>query len=335
MSHAHPSQSAGADRARQSPAPLIVSSREVARLHAESQLRRAHERGTLHRLARGAYIDAAQWEALSPDERYRARVRAATILAGEDRQLSHDSAAALLHLPTIGPWPNAIHVTSHVRKGGVSRAGIQWHGIGMDAAAIDLDGVPVTSLARTVVDMACTTTMVRAVAMADDALRPPRPGDPRWGWGLVVPTRDELEAQIDARAPLRGSRRGAATIRFADGKSGSPSESVFRVQFHALGYPPPVLQHRVFDSAGFVGDLDFWFPQFGLGVEIDGLAKYSDGRRYQRDLDAWEIFKLEKSRENRMRDALHRFTRLDASIALDRRAIAVHLKPFGLIPSRG
>lgn len=314
--------------------PAIILSREVARLGSEPQLRRARDLGQLHKLAPGAYVDTNVWGSLSHDDQYRLRVRAFALLAPPDRQFSHSSAAAMLRLPTVGPWPREVHVTAERGDGGVTRKDLRWHGIGTDAQALNVEGVMTTSLARTVVDLACSSTFVAGVVAADDALRKPQEGDPRWGWDLPVPNRGDLDEQLTMRLPMRGSRSGFAIINFADGLSGSAAESEYRVQFHTLGFPVPVLQHPVFDAAGLIGYLDFWFPTIGLGLEIDGAAKYSASRRYQRDLDPWTLLKREKKREDRLRNVLPQFTRMEAALAPNRRAIAVHLAPFGLVPQR-
>lgn len=128
---------------------------------------------------------------------------------------------------------------------------------------------------RTCVDLACASTFTRGVIAADDALRSSQPGDPRWGWRVAPPTKDDLRRNLLERLPTRGSRIGAEVIDFADALSGSAAESEFRVQFRALKYPKPTLQHPVFDRAGLIGYLDFWFPTLGLGVEVDGAVKYS------------------------------------------------------------
>lgn len=131
------------------------------------------------RVATGVYIDSAEWNALDRDARYRTRVRSAALRSSHGTQFSHDSAAALYRLPSIGSWPQQVHELTVRSAGGTSRRGIRRHGLGLDDDPRLIGEVSVTSLARTIVDLSCTTSFVRAVAMADVALREPRVGEIR------------------------------------------------------------------------------------------------------------------------------------------------------------
>jgi hypothetical protein len=312
--------------------PTLILSREAARLGALGELRSSIERGDLHRVRRGAFVSGTEWGTLPADARYRTVVRAAALLSPPGRLFSHDSAAAMFRLPSIGAWPSVVHVTAGPRGGGSARAGIRWHSFADDPSSLVINGVRVTSLARTLVDIATSTPFVRAVAMADDALRATRAGDPRWGWGVATPTRDQLLTALDASCPRPGSVRAHAALEFSDGGSGSPNESVCRVQLHALGLPMPVLQHPLFDEHGLIGVLDMYWPHLRLGAEIDGASKYGPDRRYGRDLSPHQLLLNEKKREDRMRAALESFTRLDSALVADRRALGSHMAKYGLVP---
>jgi len=86
--------------------------------------------------------------------------------------------------------------------------------------------------------------------------------------------RATLEAEFAALTAAR-SKAGIA-IAMGSALSGSPAESVCRVRFRELGVPEPVQQH-VFARAGSeTAVVDFWFPDQGVVVEVDGRAKYED-----------------------------------------------------------
>jgi hypothetical protein len=79
--------------------------------------------------------------------------------------------------------------------------------------------------------------------------------------------------------------------------SGSPRS---RALIHVLGLPAPVLQHAFYDSDGFIGRTDFFWPEYGVIGEFDGDAKYLED-----DLlggsTAREAVLAEKKREDRLR----------------------------------
>lgn len=290
--------------------------------------------GLLTRVVIGVYMLRAEWQAMDADERYRARVRAIALTSPPGTQFSHDSAAAMMFLPSLQPWPSKAHQLTPRGPGGTSNTLITRHGMGLDPRGLDIDGVTVTSLARTLVDMSCTTPFVRAVAMVDDGLRAPRRGDPRWGLGIPAVTKDDLYAEMETLAPYRGLVKAAGPIGFADGLSGSPIESFGRVQFHALGLPTPELQVEFFDDRGSIGFADFYWREFDLVLEVDGQTKYGGRRRYQTGMSIEEIVLAEKAREDRMRRVVTSFTRLTWPELTNRRELARHLRSFGLVGHR-
>lgn len=298
--------------------PPLYLYREALRLGTTRQLTAAHRSGSLTRVARGAYIQTADWMSLTPDEKYRAAVRAAAAISPPQSQFCRDSAAALWRLPSIGPWPTVAHELVNPTAGGTSRVGIRRHARGLDPSRVVIDDVTVTSLARTIVDMSCTTPFVRAVAMADHAMR----------IGLTMP---ELVYTMDALMPYRGLTRARRVAEFASPLSESPGESFSRVQFHALGYPAPELQVKFFDEHGFIGFADFFWRDLGLIGEFDGRSKYGVLRRYQRDMTLEQILLDEKAREDRLRRVSRSFVRLDWARVSDRRRLAAYLRPHGLV----
>lgn len=128
---------------------------------------------------------------------------------------------------------------------------------------IDVDGLRVTSLARTAADLARTAEFTWAVVAADQALR------------RGVRT-EELLAGVDAGPKRKGNAALRAVAAFADGRSGSVAESVSRVTMERAGLPKPVLQFAVTGAEGWKGCSDFGRPEHGMVGEMDGEAKYKD-----------------------------------------------------------
>jgi hypothetical protein len=310
--------------------PTIFLSREALRLGSERELRRRHSAGNYHRVATGVYMDRDEWDALGTDDRYRVRVRAAALRSAPCAQFSHDSAAALHRLPSNGPWPATVHELVERGPGGTSRRDIRRHGLGRDPAPVTIDGVTVTSLARTLVDIAASAPLMRSVPMLDDGLRQPREGDLRWALGQPVPTKPELLRLLESLQPYPAPTRALHAVEFADALSGSVAESIARLQFHALGLPAPELQVQFFDELGSIGFVDFYWRELDLIIEVDGRSKYGDARRYQRGLSGEQILWNEKRREDRLRRVATAFGRLDWETVNDRRRLAAHVAPFGL-----
>lgn len=315
-------------------APTLFLTREARVLGTDRALRRKVESGRVLRIRQGVYVESERWSSLDADARFRTLVQAAAAVSAPGTQFSHDSAAALWLLPSLGPWPRRLDQLTDQLPGGRSRRGISIHGLGRDPDAVTIGGLVVTSLARTLIDMSATTTFARAVAMVDDALRPPAQGEPRYAWAHPAPALADLRSLLQSLQPYPAPARTRAVLDFADGASGSPGESFCRVHFHVLRLPPPRLQRAFRDSAGLIGYADFYWPHLDLLIEFDGRSKYGAQRRFQQGNSTEEIVLREKAREDRMRRVVTRFDRLRWDDVQDRRVLAARLRMHGLVPTR-
>ena len=136
-----------------------------------------------------------------------------------------------------------------------------------------LDGIPVTTVARTLIDLAgCVEPHVLEEAL-DDALRR----------GLVRVA--QLRRRLDAsgRAGRRGTRLLGEMIEVRAGNGRVP-ESVFETRLsrvlRAAGLPAPVLQHGVGKYR-----LDFAYPALHVAIEADGFRWHSSRARWDRDIE--------------------------------------------------
>jgi len=300
---------------------------------ADRSLRKRYARGELVRIRSGVYLSREQWNSLDADGRYRARVAAAATATAEGTQFSHDSAAAMWRLPTLGPWSRDMHVLGPRHSGGRSNAGLRYHGVGREGVPSTFNGFEVTSLARTVIDISCTTSFARAVGMADNALRPPDEGGFRHRIGIAPVTHLELTQLLTSLDPYYASARATRVLEFADGRSASLGESLSRVNIHFLGFPPPQLQVPFSDSDGFIGYVDFYWPELDLIGEFDGYVKYREAR-YLNGRSAADAVIDEKVREDRLRRVCRAFARWDWAVARDRLRLAERLGAHGLIRTR-
>lgn len=133
-------------------------------------------------------------------------------------------------------------------------------------------GIPVTTAARTVVDLARTTPYRSGVVAADSALH------------RRLASKAQLEGVIAGCARWPGVGRARRVVEFSDGRSESPFESIARVAFRDGGLPPPELQVWVGGDAGPVGRADFLWREHGTIAEADGALKYADPDRARQQL---------------------------------------------------
>ena len=251
-------------------------------------LHRAAERGELVKVRSGAFVRAAVWRSLAIDQRIRLEVIAASEVHRGSFIASHRSAAALWGMPRIGRHDGLVHQRVTTACGSRVEHGMRKHAVADTDLHLDVvDGVTLTSLERTVLDIAATEPFAAAVTMAD--------------WALAGrTTKERLATALDEWGPVRGRHRIAGVVEFADGDSGSAGESVSRVQMWEAGLTMPVLQHRFDDARGLIGFVDFWWPDFHLIGEFDGLAKYRDQELLQ-GRTSGQVVTDEKIREDRLR----------------------------------
>ena len=230
--------------------------------------------GALTHVARGVYVETQNWAAWSPRTRYRAAVVASALIAREPMIYSHESAALLWKLPWVGAWPEVVHVTTDAASGGRSSVLMSRHTLGVPEPTEVIDGLAVTTLARTVVDLAARLPFDLGVVVADAALR--RTFHSIAGVPRTSVTADDLERELH-RVPLRhGSARARRTLNFADERADRPGESLSRVTICLAGITPPQLQVVMHGASGRRYVVDFWWPEFNVIGEFDGVAKYSD-----------------------------------------------------------
>ena len=229
-------------------------------------------------LCRGVYADAgfAGLTAQGRASEHVLRVAAAVTITGPGAVGSHHIAAAihgldLLDRPRADLVPVSRPQDSHGSR--TARPGIRVHTAALPARHVVVRlGVPVTSVARTVVDLARTSSVRSGVVVADSALHR----------GLT--TKAELQSVISACAQWPGIRRARQVVDFSDALSESAFESIARVVFSDEELPPPQLQVWVGGDSGAIGRADFlWRAHRTIG-EADGAVKYADPMRARKQL---------------------------------------------------
>ncbi|WP_261165011.1 hypothetical protein [Microbacterium sp. Marseille-Q6965] len=264
-------------------------------------IRAAVREGALRRIRRGFCADAADWSAGYAEAHERALAQAAHAAARFAPVFSHTTAAALHGLPLVDHDADRAHVMARQSRSGGSNAAVLRHRDRWDGCSVELAGLRVTPLARTVLDVARCTRRTTALACADAALRRVGliPGTRALDIGAAEALRRDALALADDARGAPGIRRAREVIGLADPRAESPGESVSRLHLHDLGFRGIGVQVAV--AAGgsvYVVDLEF----AGILGEFDGAAKYLDaGMRGARSAEqvVWD----EKRREDRVRAA--------------------------------
>ncbi|WP_157979719.1 type IV toxin-antitoxin system AbiEi family antitoxin domain-containing protein [Kribbella monticola] len=251
------------------------------------QVRERLRDGRWERIRHGQYAEPLGLAHLAPWDqklhRHRRQVHAVVNSKRPDSvAVSHQSALVLHGLPVWGLELAEVHLTRLDNFRGGLAGGVRHHRGKLTAGELtEVQGLITTTWPRAVAETACTTSFEAAVVIADAAVR-------RSQSGL-----EEVHSVLDVVEFWPGSPTARAAVAFADGRSESVGESRLRVLMHNQGLPAPLLQVDFSDSTGFVGRVDFYFPEYRTVVEFDGLVKYSSGSA--------EALVEEKRREDRLR----------------------------------
>jgi hypothetical protein len=277
-------------------------------------LARDRERHLVRRVRPGVYVRDADVDAMTVEEKHVIAVRAAVAASDREFVVSHWSAAVLQGLDALAERLGSVHATfAEPGKRGLVR--MSGHVFALrPEELVEVHGILVTTVGRTVVDIAGSGSFADGVVAADSALR------------AGVP-RQTLDLAVDLAGPRRSASRIAAVMAFADGDSGSAGESLSRVTMHGMGVHPE-LQRRHHDHRGYIGRSDFFFPEVEAAGEFDGRVKFLDPR-YAPD-GAGDALYREKVREDRMRAVTKGFARWGWPEARDARKLAPVLRAAGV-----
>jgi hypothetical protein len=236
--------------------------------------------GELVRLRHGTYATASVVAEAGSDRarRHALQIRAVLAASGAIRDVvaSHESAALVHGLPLLHEPPEGtVTLTRSARTHlGHSAAAVRNHTAELPRAHRTMRlGVPVTTMSRTVIDLARVLPFADAVVIADAAVRR-RTGA------------SSMTAVIDACAGWPGADRARRVVAFADARAESPLESRARVVFDAFGLPAPSLQAEITAGVTFRADgtfrvydyheyrVDFLWREHMTIAETDGKGKY-------------------------------------------------------------
>lgn len=205
---------------------------------------------------------------------------AACLARGPHAVLSHGSAARLYEFE-LPKWPEKrIEVTVPPGRDATSTDRVRVHRsrslLTKDRA--HFGPLPVTTVARTVLDLAATLERAAVERLVDDAL-----------------LRDKTTVGLLSAVVDRSARRGLTRIglvrdavgAWQDGAVDSHAEARVLRALLAAGFPSPRRQFVVVDGAGFVARVDFAWPEYLLIVEVDGFEAHAGPRQLVADRQRW------------------------------------------------
>jgi very-short-patch-repair endonuclease len=238
----------------------VVARRQLADLgYSPRSIERRVANGRLHPLLRGVYAVGR------PEVTRHGRWMAAVLCGDPPGALSHWSAAALLGIGREGRTIE-VSIRSPVSR---QRPGARFYRRPSlrPRALTSHQGVPVTDVAQTILDLSGRVSVPRLERIIDEADR----------LGLTDPER--LRADLDEHKGEPGIVRlrsllGRSTFRLTD----SELERRFLALVSAWGLPTPLTQRHV---NGF--RVDFFWPELGLVVETDGLRYHRTPAQQERD----------------------------------------------------
>jgi hypothetical protein len=261
-------------------------------------------------LRRGVYAETTLLPA-DAVERHAADVLAAVAATDQDVVASHESGAVLHQLRMFARYEGP-PVLSRVRKPRTDRPNratpAELVSQIPEEHRTTVHEAPVTTLARTAVDLARKGPALSAIVVLDSALR-------------EGASREQLREVLRVCRGWPGSVRAAEYVEFADHRAESALESVGRWRMYQLELPKPDLQVPLHDSAGFIGRSDFYFEDLQTVGEADGMLKYRSDPEEEDDAAPSEALELEKLREDRLRDAGFEVFRFTWDIAVRRPAV--------------
>ena len=146
----------------------------------------------------------------------------------------------------------------------------------LDGEVMEVDGVAVTTAARTAFDIGRRAPRLLALQKLDALAN-----------ASDVKVLD-VEAVTAQHRGARGIRRLRQILPLVDGGAESPRETWTRLALIDAGFPTPRTQIPVFGLGGcVVARIDMGWDEWRVGVEYDGAQHWTDPLQRTRDIDRW------------------------------------------------
>jgi hypothetical protein len=243
--------------------PFIGSEAVTAGVASHSQLRHKYMR-----VFRDVYVSEGT------ELTHAVRARAAWLWSGRRGVIAGFSAASLHG----SDWIDAARPVDIIHDNRHALPGLQIWGDRLESDEFEMiDGVAVTTPARTALDLACWYPSTTAVAAIDALMR---------ATDVKVADAELLAARYRGR---RGLERARVSLDLIDAGAQSPKETWLRLVLVQAGLPRPQTQIPVLDEFGdVIAYLDMGWEDVKVAVEYDGEQHRSNRRQY-----TWDVRRLE------------------------------------------
>lgn len=202
---------------------------------------------------------------------------------------SHRTAAEAwgFPLPVVPGQAPELHITRPEGLAPPRRFGVVGHtGRFLPGEVTTLDGLVLTSRAKTWLDLSKHLTVEDLTVIADHLIRIPR----QLYEGRTDPyaTQEELDAIIGLHPGQRGIRTAREALRLSRVGADSPPETLLRLALGAAGLPEPEVNVPIVDADGVLHhEPDLGYPKYRVAVQYEG-AGHSDPEQVARDISREE-----------------------------------------------
>lgn len=216
--------------------------------------------GAWTRLRRGVYVESRR---LDGERAYGARAAGVVLALGEGAVCSHESAALLHGIALLDRPSDGVRVTRPGARGGTRLDGVQVFRAELPARHVGrVHGVPVTTAARTAIDLARAMPYAAGVVTLDAARYHSRV------------SRAELESVLCDCAGWPGAAAAAEAVAASRPRVRSPLETLGRLMCAAAGLPEPETGILIGAGGEPYTEADLYWQDQRVIVLLDGMFKY-------------------------------------------------------------
>jgi hypothetical protein len=235
--------------------PGLLRRRHLVTVELPELVDKALRRKQVIRLQRGIYKEGDE-----PDSWERAWAACATV-GGCEPVASHRTAARVHGLEVPAGGIEEVTIPRSERR--LHRAELRFHTTTLTPGdVVELDGLALTTVARTLVDLCRTEEQFRAVWAVERAL------------ALELVSADELDAALARCRGVPGITAARNRIASARPRSGSPLETAARLAIVDDGLEEPEVQLPIIRADQREAFVDLAYREHRVGLEFDGRSEH-------------------------------------------------------------